>query len=289
MYDYRLLEAFASVVENKGFEKAAAVLHITQSAVSQRVRLLEENLGQILLVRANPPHPTEEGKKLLAHFSKVRLLEMELTTDGTESAFIPLSIGLNADSLATWFFDAVQTPVQQNGILLDLHIDDQDETHRMLKDGEVSGCISTRDKPFQSCTCSFIGTMTYRMFCASDRLESFFPKGISPEAMQNVPVVIFNRKDNLPRQMFDLIFGFEPEYPRMYVPSVDQYMDAVLRGFGLGMMPDSQCAGYLESGRLKDAFSPFKVTTDLYWHRWSLSSKPLDILSRAILKNSELI
>lgn len=293
MYDYKLLEAFTAVVESNGFEKAANSLYITQSAVSQRVRQLEETVGQILLVRSNPPKPTNAGNEILAHFNKVRLLESELRRDitpETGGGFTTVSIGLNVDTLATWFFDAVQDTVIKNRILLDLHVDDQEATHQMLKDGVVAGCISTRSKPFQSCTCTYLGTMTYRMFCAGSTYKKFFPDGYSIEAMKNVPVIIYNEKDTLHSQMFKTAFKTQPaDYPKMYIPSEEQYLDAVLRGFGVGMMPDNQCARYHVDGTLVDAFAPHTVLTPLYWHRWSLTSATLDALTKSLLSAQLII
>ena len=53
--DYKLLKALSVVVQEGGFEKASRVLHISQPAVSQRVKLLEEQTGQVLLTRTSPP------------------------------------------------------------------------------------------------------------------------------------------------------------------------------------------------------------------------------------------
>ena len=72
MLDYKLLEALAQVVQSGGFDKAAQELHITQSAVSQRVKLLEGQTGQILLARTTPPRATEAGRNLLKHFRRNR-------------------------------------------------------------------------------------------------------------------------------------------------------------------------------------------------------------------------
>ncbi len=58
MFDYKLIEAVAMVAREGGFDKAARAIHITQSAVSQRVKLLEELTGQVLIARTAPPRAT---------------------------------------------------------------------------------------------------------------------------------------------------------------------------------------------------------------------------------------
>jgi len=293
MHDYKLLEAFTAVVENGGFEKASKVLHLTQSAVSQRVRLLEETIGQILLVRSNPPEPTDAGRDLITHFKKVQMLETELDNrliHKDSAGYTSVSIGLNADSLCTWFFDAVEGTVKRNNILLQIYVDDQEETHRMMKDGEVSACISTRSKPFQSCSCTYLGTMTYKMYASPEIYEKHFANGFTAETLADVPVIIYNDKDTLQHQIFKKAFRQPPtEFPFMYMPDFSKYIDSVLRGFGIGMMPYIQCAGLEQKGLLKDAFAPHTIETPLYWHRWNITSTALDAMTKAITNKHMLI
>ena len=150
MLDYKLLEALALVVREGGFERAAQALHLTQSAVSQRVRLLETQLGRPLLVRATPPYATESGRELLRHYNQARLLEDELAerlAPREESGFQRLPLAVNADSLAIWFLEALAPLLAEQRILLDLTVDDQERTHEQLERGEVAGCLSTLPEP----------------------------------------------------------------------------------------------------------------------------------------------
>lgn len=288
MYDYKLLEAYAAVIENGGFEKAAQKLFITQSAVSQRVRLLEEQCSSILLSRTSPPVPTDTGRSLIAHYNKVRLLENDLAaeTGGMEGiGFSSLCIGLNADTLGTWFFDAVAEAAIREHILLDLRVDDQDETHRLLKDGLAAGCISTRSKPMQGCSAHYLGSTVYRMYAAPRMMRKFFPDGFTTDALKNVPVIVYNPKDTLHKQMFIKAFGTDDvECHIHHIPSVEKYLDAVMMGMGIGMMPHQQCDELFSHGRLADAAAPHTVEVDLYWHRWNIRSKPLDVISDALTK-----
>ena len=106
--DYRTLQALDAVIRERGFERAAQKLCITQSAVSQRIKQLENMFGQPLLVRTVPPRPTEQGQKLLALLRQVELLEEEwLGDEQTGSTPLLLSLAVNADSLATWLLPAL--------------------------------------------------------------------------------------------------------------------------------------------------------------------------------------
>ena len=112
MLDYASLAALAAVVREGSFERAARALHVTPSAISQRVRLLEERVGCALVVRGQPCQATDTGRRLCQHVDRVRLLEHELhaglpTLDPTGEARVRLPVAVNADSLATWFAPAV--------------------------------------------------------------------------------------------------------------------------------------------------------------------------------------
>ena len=63
MFDYKLLSALAAVVEQAGFERAAQVLGLSQSAISQRIKLLEARVGQPVLVRGTPPYRAQMDRR----------------------------------------------------------------------------------------------------------------------------------------------------------------------------------------------------------------------------------
>ncbi|HHW63409.1 MAG TPA: ArgP/LysG family DNA-binding transcriptional regulator, partial [Rhodocyclaceae bacterium] len=170
MIDHRLL-AFEAVLQEGSFERAARRLALTQSAVSQRVKLLEAELGQVLLVRSKPVRPTPAGRRLLPYLAQLRLMEAEARRAlAPRQAHGPLrlAVGVNADSLATWFIGAVAEVVRDEGIVLDCVVDDQDHTHALLADGEVLGCVSTRPDPMRGCAAERLGVMPYLCAAAPD-------------------------------------------------------------------------------------------------------------------------
>src|ERR1700761_8510710 len=78
MLDYASLSAIATVVREGSFERAARVLNVTPSAISQRVKQLEERLGGVLIVRGQPCAATEMGRMICRHVEQVGMLEHEL-------------------------------------------------------------------------------------------------------------------------------------------------------------------------------------------------------------------
>jgi LysR family transcriptional regulator (chromosome initiation inhibitor) len=293
MLDYKLIEALALVAQDGGFDKAANTLHITQSAVSQRVKLLEEQMGQILLARTTPPRPTSAGRNLLKHYLQVKRLEDDLfgeINEHVDKGYKSIAIGLNADSLATWFLDAIRPFVLEESILLDIRVDDQEQTHRLLKNGEVVGCISTKDKPLQGCRTDYLGRMNYHMLAAPDFAKKWFPTGLTIAEAYRAPAIIFNRKDELHHKLFQLALGEVPDnLPVNYIPSAEKFMDGIATGIGYGMLPFQQAEPLIQTGRLMDLAPDYVVPVKLYWHCWNIKSKPLIAFTRQLILRAKTL
>ena len=160
--DYRTLQALDAVIRERGFERAAQKLCITQSAVSQRIKQLENMFGQPLLVRTVPPRPTEQGQKLLALLRQVELLEEEwLGDEQTGSTPLLLSLAVNADSLATWLLPALAPVLADSPIRLNLQVEDETRTQERLRRGEVVGAVSIQHQALPSCLVDKLGALDY--------------------------------------------------------------------------------------------------------------------------------
>ncbi len=280
MFDYKLIEALGMVAQEGGFDKAARVLCITQSAVSQRVKLLEELTGQVLIARTTPPQATSAGKKLLKHYLQVKRLEDDLVGEIGEPAnkgFASIAVGINADSLAIWLLDAIKTFLLEERVLLDIRVDDQEQTHRLLKDGEVMGCISTQEQAMQGCLIEYLGCMNYHMVAAPGFAAQHFPKGLTIEDVCRTPALIFDRNDELLHKLLHQSLGEVPaSIPTHYVPSVEKYSEFITLGLGYGMIPDQQSTPLLRNGQIVDLSPENNVPVKLYWHCWSLKSNLLN-------------
>ena len=292
MLDYKLIEALFMVVQEGGFDKAARRLYLTQSAVSQRVKLLEEQTGQILLARTTPPRATPAGRRMIAHYLQVRCLEddlLDLTAESETSAHTTLALGINGDSLATWFFDAVRPFLEDNKVLLDLKVDDQDQTQRLLRNGEVIGCISTLNQPMQGCRMALLGQMVYRAVAAPAFRQRWFPEGLVPQAIRQAPFLIFNRKDELHIKLFTRLFDQVPTpLPAHYLPSSEKFVDFIVHGLAYGMLPDQQSADLVAQNRLVDLAPGVPVAVKLYWHCWNLNSDLLESLTQRLVQGANM-
>ncbi|WP_372742034.1 LysR family transcriptional regulator ArgP [Neptunomonas sp.] len=292
MVDYKQLKALSTVLEEKNFERAAKRLHVTQSAVSQRIKQLEEMVGQTLLIRSHPITPTPAGQTLLKHFRQIEMLQNEVMSELNpvlKSGHIRLSIGVNADSLSTWFLPAIDPILKQHNVLLDLKVDDQDQTHHLLRSGEVMGCITSSPTPLQGCHCIPLGVSVYRCLASPEYIQHYFPNGCDKQQLMRAPIVEYNYKDALQHRYLSKFFDIsQGDYPAHRVPSFEAFIDFITRGFAAGMIPDQQGDIHLKSGQLIDIKPGYFLSVPLYWHVWNLKIPLANTLTNALIKQSEI-
>ncbi len=286
MLDYKFLEALTAVIEEGGFDKASIKLNLTQSAISQRIKNFEEQLGQVLIVRSVPPEPTDAGRKLIKHLRQVRLLEHELTEDTDlvdPNNFTVLPLGVNADSLATWLFDALDGFLKENRVLLDLYVDDENQTQELLKRGEVVGCIGTDSTPLKSSRRQYLTTLDYICVCTPAFRDKWFKDGFTLKNVTKAPAAVFNRKDEAQGKMLEMAF---PEvkitHPIFYIPSSEPFVDAIRREYAYGMVGEFQIPDELDSGKLIDLLPEMRVSVPMYWQSWSVDTPLLKELGNAL-------
>ena len=290
-FDPNALECLAAIVEEGGFERAAVRLSITQSAVSQRLRSLEEQVGTVLIVRSRPLKATSAGRLLLKHAMQMRLLRADLERDLTElapgaagggSEGERISIAINADSIASWALPAL-TALARKGLGLEIITDDQDFTIEWLREGQVLGCVTTLKQALRSCKMVPLGAMRYVAVAEAGYAGEHCPQGLTPHNFREMPFIAFNRKDDLQAEFVSQAFGLKRvALSQMYVPSSEGQVRAVLAGWGASVVPELLVRDHLEAGRLVNIAPGHLLPVELYWHCWNLNSVVLDALTGAL-------
>ncbi|CAE6900532.1 MULTISPECIES: LysR family transcriptional regulator ArgP [Pseudomonas] len=271
MFDYKLLAALAAVVEQAGFERAAQVLGLSQSAVSQRIKLLEARVGQPVLVRALPPAPTEIGRRLLNHVQQVRLLERDLQgqVPGLDEQSAPerLRIAINADSLATWWAAATTEFCASQRVLMDLVVEDQDVGLKRMRAGEVAGCVCAAERPVAGARSLALGAMRYRALASPAFIARHFSSGVSPAALARAPAIVYGPDDQLQHRYLAEL-GVSGAFAYHLCPSSEGFVRMAEAGLGWGLVPQLQVREELASGRLVDLLPERCIDVPLYWHHW---------------------
>lgn len=277
------------MVREGGFERAAAVLGVTPSAVSQRVRALEERLGAVLVVRGQPPMPTDAGARLCAHAERVRLLEGELAAalpglaGATAGAPTTLRIAVNADSLGSWFLPAAARFAERSDALLDLVIDDEGHTAERLRSGEVLAAVTTDPAPVQGCRITALGAMRYAALASPGFLRRHCPDGVTAEALARLPVLRFDRRDALQARWAEESFGIALQAPVHWVPSTQGFLDGALAGLGWCLNPLMLAEPHLAAGRLVELRPGRRLDVALHWQHARLGARLLDALTTEVV------
>ncbi len=291
MLDYRLVEALAAVIEERGFARAAQRLCITQSAVSQRIKQLEDAIGRVLIIRETPPKATPAGERLLRHYRQVEGLEQEAIGDlgmSKQGGFRHLPIAVNADCLSVWLLDAMAPFLREASITLEIFVDDQDSNLRFLRSGTVAGCVSSQRMAIQGFTSTRIGSVRYLLTASPGFRKTWFPAGFDRASASRAPVIHFNRDDQLQYRSLSKVFG-KPQVspPAHYIPSTEKFIEAVVLGLGYAMIPEVQALSEIKKGSLVEIDDRARLDTALYWYRWSHSSDLLQEFSKVLISKGK--
>lgn len=279
--DLQQLQALAAAVDGGTFETAARSLHVTPSAISQRIRALENSVGSVLLARSKPVSPTPAGIAYLRLARQVDALAADAAAQaaGALERLPRIPIAVNGDSLATWVMPALASLADR--MVFDLHREDQDHSAELLRDGTVMAAITTEARPVQGCTSRKLGAMRYRPVAAPEFARRWFPNGVDAQSLAEAPVVVFDRKDDI-QDRFLRSAGRNLDPPRHYVPVSADFAEAVLLGFGWAMLPDQQALQPESEGRLVELSPAGHDMVVLYWQQWSLRTSALDLVAEAV-------
>jgi LysR family transcriptional regulator (chromosome initiation inhibitor) len=302
---FDLARTLAAVIDEGTFDAAARRLSVTPSAVSQRIKALEQQLGRVLVVRSKPARATDAGAAVVRLARQLALLEHDTLAEfgldagpadaagagdpanpalpaGPARPVRPVSLPLavNADSLATWFLPALARVTRRHPVVFDLHRDDQDFTAGLLESGTVMGAVTSQATPVAGCLVRPLGTMRYEAVATPDFAERWgLPDGAG--AFVAAPIVEFDRRDDLQRQYL-AARGIDPAIPsRHFVPASSDFASAVKLGLGWGLLPGFQSTEALAAGDLVRLGGP-PVDVPLHWQQWNLRSPLLDAVADAL-------
>lgn len=281
----------AAIVDGGSLDAAARALSVSPSAVSQRLKWLEQQLGQVLIVRSKPATATAAGEAVVRMARQVALLEHEaLTALGLDAGGgrVSVPLAVNADSMATWFLAPLARLSARHDIDFDLHRDDQNFTARLLESGEVMAAVTSEAAPVSGCSVTGLGVFRYEAVANAEFAQRWFPNGIVAEALQRAPFVDFDRRDTLQHVWLTSQGVSEHGIPRHYVPASHDFAQAVILGLGWGMLPWEQAASAVASGALVPLGGD-PVRVPLYWQQWNLRSHLLDAIAREVAEEAERV
>jgi LysR family transcriptional regulator, chromosome initiation inhibitor len=278
--DGQQLAAFAAVIELGSFDAAAERLHVTPSAISQRIKGLEQRVGQVLVVREKPCRATSAGVPLLRLAAQTAMLESEALAE-TGGLGPPdrtrVAIAVNADSMSTWF-TAILGRLPE--ALFDIRIEDQDHSARLLREGAVMGAVTTERTAVPGCRVQALGVMRYLPMATPAYAQRYFRDGFTAEAVSTAPSLAWNREDALQDMLVRKVLRRDISGPTHFVPTAEGFGAAVRAGLGWGMFSEQLVAAELDGPleRVCDAH----LDVPLFWQCWKLDSPMVDAITAAV-------
>ncbi|HEX4721962.1 MAG TPA: LysR family transcriptional regulator ArgP [Pseudonocardiaceae bacterium] len=275
-----------AVVDEGTLDAAAVALHVTPSAVSQRVKALEQQTGRVLLIRTKPVRLTESGEIMVRYARRLAQLERDTMAElglGAEGEPARIAIAVNADSLATWFLPAIATVPQATPIRFELRRADQDNTATLLREGLVMAAVTSAADPVAGCSARRLGRMRYLPVASPGYLDQWSHTAL-PTLVSEAPVVVFDRDDDIQDRFARAVTRRGgASGARHYVPSTEGFRDAVVGGMGWGLVPQSQAEPLLRAGALVNLAPDRPVDVPLFWQQWKLDSPALAATATAVL------
>jgi LysR family transcriptional regulator (chromosome initiation inhibitor) len=284
-FDREQLETLVAVIDAGTFEAAARQLRVTPSAVSQRIKSFERELGRVLVVRSKPVLATASGEALMRLARQLALLEHDAVEAlgieaGGAHGRVEIPVAVNADSMASWILPAFARAAEALPVVFDLHREDQDHTAALLGSGTVMAAVTSQAHAVPGCTVTKLGRIRYRAAATSSFAARWFPDGPTPEALAVAPLVDFDRADDLQSRYLRSVTRRTHQPPRHHVPASADFADAIALGLGWGMLPDSQREA---RPGVVDLDPGNAIDVPLYWQQWNLRSPLLDAVAGEVL------
>jgi LysR family transcriptional regulator (chromosome initiation inhibitor) len=281
------LAAFAAALSEGTFDLAARKLNVTPSAISQRIKLLEERIGKILIQRTTPCKVTEAGRPLLRYAEELALLESEVLSelgvgDANNSSSFRVPIVVNADSLDSWFLDVFTALLDLPEITLDLRCEDQDHSVALLREGSVMAAVSARSEVIQGCRVELLGVMRFLALASPSYVDRYFASGVNAETLARALHMRFNRKDALQQAFIARLTDVALDPPKHYAPTTTSFDEAIQRGLAWGMVPEQLAISSLKTGQLVQIAPEHYLDVPLFFHRLRLGSVSLETVSKLV-------
>ncbi|HEU4843436.1 MAG TPA: ArgP/LysG family DNA-binding transcriptional regulator [Burkholderiaceae bacterium] len=287
--DYRALAVLDAVASQGSFEKAALALGISQSAVSQRIKALEDASGRLLIVRGQPAVPTGLGQRLVSHHRNVKLMEAALDIDlGNPVSMPEIALAVDAASLATWFPLSLQPLLSPPRCQLHVQAAAPDLALHLVHEGSVFGCVAASadpgaDQP-NGPNVTPLGLMRYVCVATPVFAGHWFGDGFSAAAVALAPAVVSD-PELMARYLAQTV-QVTGAYPHHRMPLSPAHGECLHGGLAYGLAPLPQVRSALAQERLVDLVPGQYVDVALTWHAWNLDTPFTRALSEQVVNTA---
>lgn len=249
-------QVFLEVARARSFSRAAAALYVTQPAVSQTVKALEERLGCKLFLRsARGVSLTEEGERLYQEVSGaiLRIEEAEAHFAGLQT----LSVGTLRIGASDTICKYVLLPFLNDfhaaypGVSIKVTNRTSSETVRLLREGQVDiGFVNIPTPTDESMSCEPILSVQDGFVCTPE-FAAKLPKKLTYQELSEQPLLMLERLSST-RRFWDRVFeqhGVTLK-PQIELGSLDLLLEFACIGLGISAVTLPAAKEWIEQGKL---------------------------------------
>jgi DNA-binding transcriptional LysR family regulator len=243
--NYELYKVFYHVANTLSFSEASKQLYISQSAVSQSVKVLEKKLGMSLFIRSTKRvQLTPEGEILLRHIEPAmnlirqgenQLLEANSLNGGQ------LRIGAS-DTICRYYL--VPFLNEFHRLYPKVHIKVTNQTSiacaHLLEAGQVDLAITNYPNSGLSTGQSTRMIREFHdVFVANEAYAQLKDKKVSLEELQKYPILMLDRKSTTSEFLHSMFQRHQLDLvPEIELSSNDLLIDLAKIGLGIAFVPD---------------------------------------------------
>lgn len=252
--NFKSLEVFYWVVNLSSFNKAAAKLHTTQPAVSQRIAALESDLGIRALDRTSRAvKPTAKGRVLYGYAERFMALHTEMMMTVAEERAISgvIRLGVAETIVHTWLVEFLeQCRKRFPHVTIDFTVDITPTLRNELKSGELDMAFllgSQQDAELvEAPLCS------YELNFISAPFLKVGKEPLSNASIAAQPLITFPKRTYPYTYLSQELTTPDHGAPRIFTNwSLSTIVRMTEDGYGIGVVPRLAVLKELEQGRLK--------------------------------------
>lgn len=250
MFGFRDIEVIRSILLNGGFRAASEATGIAQSAISRRVRHLEDRMGVTLFERdGRGVRLTAAGRRLVEETEVLvsqrdRILE-ELT-QGVMAGVVRLGV---AETVTHTVLPKMLTGLRNDHPLLrfEISVDTSERMSQMLVDDALDIVILMRDLAPRGVNLTALPSVGLGWYAAPRHFKLPRPAGIDDLAA--LPIVSFPKTSLPHRQVVELLSPGRKQAATVHgSASLATVLHLVGQGFGVGTIPHDIVAAWPHAG-----------------------------------------
>ena len=242
--NYELYKVFYHVAASLSFSEASKQLYISQSAVSQSIKILEKKLGQTLFIRSTKKvQLTPAGQVLFAHIEPamnlIRRGESQLLDSGL-LGLGQLHIGAS-DTICRYFLVPYLKEFHQKYPHVPIKVTNATSLScvELLEQGKVD--LAVINFPNANLNPSYIQKTVCRFTDVFIANPSYFhlKQVISLSQLTEYPILMLDRKSTTSEFLHNLFLQHRLELiPQIELSSNDLLIDLARIGLGIAIIPD---------------------------------------------------